>query len=206
MTKKTKWKGYTTDLTLGWIVQDLGPEWLQWQQYAAEWLATQNSNVHTRMESIKHFLLYLKNKAPYAHDVASMFKGHPGGHQVSTEEFVDHLAAVGRKAGQDEINNFIKAMCDHILNHHLSYEDDDGNPVALFRNPFENIRAPMSNTETVHSALPYRYIQQRRTGQALRLIEAKQLPIEEIARRCGFASLRSMRAQIRRHAGARTMS
>jgi len=162
MTKKTKWKGYTTDLTLGWIVQDLGPEWLQWQQYAAEWLATQNSNVHTRMESIKHFLLYLKNKAPYAHDVASMFKGHPGGHQVSTEEFVDHLAAVGRKAGQDEINNFINAMCDHILNHHLSYEDDDGNPVALFRNPFENIRAPMSNTETVHSALPYRYIQQLR--------------------------------------------
>ena len=37
--KNSKQKGYTTDLMLGWVTQDLGPEWLQWQQYAAEWLA-----------------------------------------------------------------------------------------------------------------------------------------------------------------------
>lgn len=162
MTKKRQNKGYTTDLALGWITQDIGPEWLQWQQYAAEWLAAQNSNMHTRMESIKHFVLYLKNKAPYAHDVASMFKGHAGGHKVSSEEFVDYLAAAGRKKKYSEIINNISAMCDHIIKHHLSVDEDNGNPVALFRNPFEKIKRSGSNTETVHSPLPYRYIQQLR--------------------------------------------
>lgn len=162
MTKTTKVKGYTTDLTLGWITQDLGPEWLQWQQYAAEWLAAQTSNMSTRMDSIKHFVRYLKNKAPYAHDVASMFKGHPGGHKVSSEEFVDYLAAAGRKKKQNEVVSSIWLMCNYILKHHLSVDDDDGNPVALFQNPFEKIKQSKSNTETVHSPLPYRYIQQLR--------------------------------------------
>jgi hypothetical protein len=162
MTKTTKGKGYTTDLTLGWITQDLGPEWLQWQQYAAEWLATQNARTHVRMESIKCFLLYLRNKAPYAHDVASMFKGDPAGHQVSSEEFLDHLVSSGRKSGLHELNNYILLMCDYILKHHLSVDDDNGDPVALFRNPFERIKKTTSNTETVHSPLPYRYIQQLR--------------------------------------------
>ncbi|AMJ59645.1 hypothetical protein AXW83_04400 [Bosea sp. PAMC 26642] len=52
---------------------------------------------------------------------------------------------------------------------------------------------------------PYRFIQQRRTQRCLRLMETKDLPIEEIARRSGFASIRSMRGQIRRHAGGGTM-
>lgn len=36
MTRKSGWKGYTTDLTLGWVTEELGHNWLQWQQYAAE--------------------------------------------------------------------------------------------------------------------------------------------------------------------------
>ena len=54
--KNSKQKGYTTDLMLGWVTQDLGPEWLQWQQYAAEWLAESKQGTARRMESIKHFL------------------------------------------------------------------------------------------------------------------------------------------------------
>ena len=162
MTNMRKQRGYTTDLTLGWVTQELGPEWLQWQQYAAEWLATHTSNVSSRLVFIKHFLLYLKSKAPYAHDVASMFKGHPGGHRVSSEEFVGYLVAIGRKHRTDRIINVIWSMCDYILKHHLSVDDDYGNPVALFSNPFEKIGRKVSNTETVHSPLPYRYIQQLR--------------------------------------------
>ncbi len=161
MTKK-KNKGYTTDLTLGWVTQDIGPEWLQWQQYAAEWAAKNPSNTGKRLEAIKHFLLYLKNKAPYAHDIASMFKGHRDGHKVSSEELNDFMLSRGAKANASIYISLVNELCDYILKHHLSVDDDDGNPVALFRNPFEKIKKITSNTETVHSPLPYRYIQQLR--------------------------------------------
>ena len=161
MTKK-KSKGYTTDLTLGWVTQDIGPEWLQWQQYAAEWAAKNPSNTGKRLEAIKHFLLYLKNKAPYAHDIASMFKGHRDGHKVSSEELNDFMLSRGAKTNASGHISRVNKLCDYILKHHLSVDDDDGNPVALFRNPFEKIKKNTSNTETVHSPLPYRYIQQLR--------------------------------------------
>lgn len=162
MTKTTNWKGYTTDLTLGWVTQDLGPEWLQWQQYGAEWLATQHKDVSRRLEAVKHLFYYLKAKAPYAYDVATMFKGHPSGHQVSTEEFVDYLIARGRKKKNNEVISSIVFLCDYILKHHLSAEDDRGVEQPLYPNPFEKIKHSYSNTETVHSPLPYRYIQQLR--------------------------------------------
>lgn len=85
MTKKSERKGYTTDLTLGWVTEELGQNWLQWQQYAAEWLAEQNVGIDLRLRGLRHFFHYLNAKAPYAADVATMFKGHSGGHKVSTE-------------------------------------------------------------------------------------------------------------------------
>ncbi|BDN86284.1 hypothetical protein KAM471c_00990 [Aeromonas caviae] len=45
MAKKSKPKGYTTDLTLSWIAEDLGPDWLQWQQYGTEWLAQEQAGM-----------------------------------------------------------------------------------------------------------------------------------------------------------------
>ena len=162
MTKTRQKSGYTTDLTLEWITQDLGPEWLQWQQYAAEWLATQNSGVSKRLTGIRHLVQYLKSKAPYAVDVATMFKGHRDGHQVSSEEFNDYLVNNGVKNDNPEYISFAVFLCDYILKHHLSVDDDDGNPVPMFRNPFEKIKHAISSTETVHSPLPYRYIQQLR--------------------------------------------
>lgn len=162
MTKTRKPSGYTTDLTLGWVTQQLGPEWLQWQKYGAEWMAKQTSDISRRLEGIKHFLFYLKDKAPYAHDVALMFKGHPTGHKVSSEEFNQYLVSKGTKSPNSKHVSNVVDLCDYILKHHLSAGDDDGNPVALFRNPFEKIKKTASNTETVHSPLPYRYIQQLR--------------------------------------------
>ena len=71
MTKKSGRKGYTTDLTLGWVTEELGRNWLQWQQYAVEWLKTHDTGVSKRLEGIRKFLLYLNAKAPYAVDVAT---------------------------------------------------------------------------------------------------------------------------------------
>jgi len=162
MVKRRKIKGYSTDLTLGWVTQDLGPEWLQWQQYAAEWLVTRDSSVSAQLEGIKHFLFYLKRKAPYAADVAAMFKGHSGGHNVSSEEFNEYLVAGGARSKNQKYVSYVVGLCDHILKRHLSAEDDNGVPRPLFQNPFQKIKTVESNTETVHSPLPYRYIQQLR--------------------------------------------
>lgn len=162
MAKKLIGKGYTTDLTLGWVTREMGSEWLQWQQYAAEWVASHDIAVSERMASVRHFLHYLKSKASYATDVAMMFKGHSGGHKVSSEEFNDYLVTGGSKSASHSRVTHIVGFCDHILNQHLSAEDDDGVSLPLFRNPFEKIKTNSANTETVHSPLPYRYIQQLR--------------------------------------------
>lgn len=162
MARKINGKGYTTDLTLSWVTKDLGPNWLQWQQYAAEWLVQDHVNVSTKLTGLKHFFYYLKDRAFYAHDVASMFKGDPSGHKVSSEEFIDYIKGVGASAKSTfHVNNTVK-LCEYILKHHFSTEDDNGKPVTLFMNPFVTMRTESSKTETVHSPLPYRYIQQLR--------------------------------------------
>lgn len=155
-------RGYSTDLTLGWVTQDLGLDWLQWQQYAAEWLSMQEANISKRLLGLNHFLRYLKTKAPYAFDVATMFSGHPRGHKVSTEEFNEYLIASGSRTENVEYVSYVVSLCDQILSHHLSAEDENGVRHPLFGNPFEKLKKIPQNTETIHSPLPYRYIQQLR--------------------------------------------
>jgi hypothetical protein len=162
MAKRMNGKGYTTDLTLGWVTREMGSEWLQWQQYAAEWVASQDKAVSERMAGVRSFLHYLKTKAPYASDVATMFNGHPGGHMVSSEEFNDYLLAGESKINNSRYVTYTVLLCDHILKNHLNVEGDDGVSLPLFKNPFEKIKRPVSHTESVHSPLPYRYIQQLR--------------------------------------------
>jgi len=162
MAKKFLGKGYTTDLTLSWITRELGNDWLQWQQYAAEWLASENSGVGKKLEGIRHFIIYLSEKAPYAKDVVLLFEGHPSGHIVSSEEFNAYLIEKGNRANNQKYASYVVHLCDFILTHHLWEEDDNGKKVALFSNPFEMIKTVTSNNETVHSPLPYHYIQQLR--------------------------------------------
>ncbi|MEQ3622807.1 MAG: VPA1269 family protein [Marinobacter sp.] len=162
MTKRRTSKGYTTDLTLGWVTKELGHNWLQWQQYAAEWLAEQNVGIDLRLKCLRHFFNYLNAKAPYAVDVATMFKGHPGGHKVSTEEFEAFLVSSGSITKNSKHISSTVDLCNYILKHHLSAEDDNGVGRPLFPNPFDKIKKNTANTETVHSPLAYRYIQQTR--------------------------------------------
>lgn len=162
MSRKTRYKGYSTDLALGWVIEDLGADWLQWQQYATEWLRNEDVGVSSRLIAIKHFLMYLKEKAPYACDVAAMFKGHPMGHKVSSEEFDLYLKDSGSKAKNPEYVSYIVDLCDDILKQHLSAEHDNGVWLPLFSNPFERYKNTRNHHETVRNPLPYRYIQQLR--------------------------------------------
>lgn len=162
MAKRIYGKGYTTDLSLGWVAQDLGSDWLQWQHYAVEWLANEDAGISGKLVMVKHLLHYLKRKAPYAYDVASMFKGHPSGHKVSSEEFDSYLQGVGSTVKNYEHISYAADFCDHILKNYLSTDNDSGTLLPLFANPFEKIKRKSINFETVRSPLPYRYIQQLR--------------------------------------------
>jgi hypothetical protein len=162
MVKKSKAKGYSTDLTLNWITEDLGPDWLQWQQYGTEWLAQEQAGIGHKLKGIRHFLNYLATHAPYAVDVVSMFQGHPQGHKVSSEEFNNYLKSKGVNSDNHMYLTYTVELSDYILKTHLCAEADNGTSIPLYQNPFDRIASSRSNTETVHSPLPYRYIQQLR--------------------------------------------
>lgn len=161
--KRKKQDGRASDLTFSWMFTTLGSEWQQWQELAAEWMATQHSGVEGKRKALTRFFeSYLLGCAPYATDVALFFKGY-NGHRCSTEE----LEARVRKTLNDptEISKSINSSCDfidYIIDHHLSEEDDDGVLRSLVQNPLNKIKNQSSFTETVRNPLPYRYIQDLR--------------------------------------------
>ncbi len=161
MTRKKTKAAYSNDLALTWVTRDHGPEWLQWQQYVAEWLNSVDKSRDMALRAAIRFLRYLKAKAPYAYDVASMFRGHKSGHIVSAEEFDDFLITSGSKAHNSTYIKMICRLLDGVITNHLTISDGDGRETALFKNPLQPIKTTYVRTdETVHNPLPYRYIQQ----------------------------------------------
>ncbi|GHE73641.1 integrase [Camelimonas fluminis] len=161
---RQRYNGRSSDLTFSWLAREHGEGWLPWQQYAAEWMATQDAGVATKLKSLRHFFVtYLIRYAAYAKDVTAFFKGHAG-HRSSSQEFVDALRAVG----VNEQSSFAKgvshivAFVDYVIKQHYSVEDDYGVKRPIVLNPFESIRREDSTQETVRNPLPYRYIQQLR--------------------------------------------
>ena len=86
MTKKGKKQdGRASDLTFKWMLTTLGPEWEQWQELAAEWMAIQHTGVdHKRRALGCFFESYLLEYAPYVTDIGLFFKGY-NGHICSTD-------------------------------------------------------------------------------------------------------------------------
>ena len=164
MAKKVKkHDGRTSDLTFKWMLTTLGPEWQQWQELAAEWMATQHAGIDDKRKALSRFFeSYLLEYAPYATDIGLFFKGY-NGHICSTEE----LEATVRKTinAPGKASKSINHPCDfinYVIEHHLSQEDDSGNLMPLVRNPLSKIKTQQSHTETVRNPLPYRYIQDLR--------------------------------------------
>ena len=164
MAKKVKkHDGRTSDLTFKWMLTTLGPEWEQWQELAAEWMATQHVGVDHKLSALSRFFeSYLLECAPYATDIGLFFKGY-NGHICSTEE----LEATVRKTINVPVKvsksiNHLGDFINYVIEHHLSEEDDSGNLMPLVRNPLSKIKRQQSHTETVRNPLPYRYIQDLR--------------------------------------------
>lgn len=160
---KKKHDGRTSDLTFKWMLATLGPEWKQWQQLAAEWMATQQSGIAWKLYSLAYFFeSYLLECAPYAVDVGLFFKGY-NGHYYSTQELEARLKK--NVTSPDSISKPINNSCDfidYIIEHHLSEENDNGVLKPLFKNPLSKIKRQNSHSETVRNPLPYRYIQDLR--------------------------------------------
>ncbi|HEE5365678.1 TPA: hypothetical protein R7O19_003770, partial [Acinetobacter baumannii] len=80
MAKKGKKRdGRASDLTFKWMLTTLGPEWEQWQELAAEWMATQHAGVDHKLSALSRFFeSYLLECAPYATDIILFFKGYNG--------------------------------------------------------------------------------------------------------------------------------
>ncbi|PMG43452.1 integrase family protein [Shewanella sp. 10N.286.52.B9] len=162
-TKGKKRDGRASDFTFKWMLTTLGPEWEQWQELAAEWMATQHSGVSEKRESLcRFFESYLLEYAPYATDVGLFFKGYEG-HLCSSEELEARVRkTTNSPAAVSKAINYTCDFIDYIIEHHLSEEDDNGTLKPLAQNPLSKIKTQNSLTETVRSPLPYRYIQDLR--------------------------------------------
>ncbi|WP_281189075.1 gamma-mobile-trio integrase GmtZ [Vibrio harveyi] len=164
MAKKGKKKdGRSSDLTFSWMLTTLGAEWQQWQELAAEWMATQDAGVNHKCDALNIFFeVYIQECAQYATDVALFFSGYKG-HLCNSEEL--------EKAARTRVNyygsvqkavNYPAEFIDFVIEKVFSEEDDHGKLIPLVQNPLSKIKVQGSATETVRNPLPYRYIQDLR--------------------------------------------
>lgn len=164
MTKKGKKRdGRSSDLTFSWMLTTLGPEWLQWQELAAEWMETQATGIQDRQLALSRFFeSYLFKYAPYATDLTLFFKGN-NKHKCTSDEM---LRAFKKDIKSSyEIQRSINLPCefiDFVIKKVFSEEDDNGNLISLTGNPLSKIKVQSSSTETVRQPLPFRYIQNLR--------------------------------------------
>lgn len=156
--------GRTKDLSLSWVAQKYGKDWLDWQRLAAEWIKTQEAGIHHKLDALRHFLeSYLVRHIPYTNDVVFFFEGR-GGHKVTSKEFVEIIQGAGLKsqATQADYVGYMINFIDHVIEKHYSIKESRGFLRPLFENPFTKIAKISATLETVRNPLPYRYIQQLR--------------------------------------------
>jgi hypothetical protein len=162
--KGNKQDGRSSDLKFLWLLKTHGAGWLQWQQYAAEWIVEQpTATNHKRKALTAFFERYLLPHAPYAIDVSAFFKGR-NGHTCSSEEFVAILKerGINENTTLSDTPNYTAEFIDWVIVEHFSATDDNGVSTPLFKNPLSKVKRKQSLTETVRNPLPYRYIQDLR--------------------------------------------
>lgn len=162
--KGKKQDGRASDLTFSWMLTTLGPEWQQWQELAAGWMATQTIGIDHKQKALSRFFeSYLAEYAPYAIDeVPLFFKGYKG-HQCSSEELAGQVRKTQNSASKIQQGvNYPCDFIDFVIETVFSEEDDSGNLVPLVQNPLSKIKRQESATETVRNPLPHRYIQDLR--------------------------------------------
>ena len=161
--KGRKRDGRTTDLNFSWMLTTLGPEWQQWQEYAAEWMKEQQVGIDLKLGALAHFFeSYLFQCVPYTSDVVLFFNGFQG-HHCSTGEFEAEVKKTVSDTNRlPKIINHSSNFIDFVIDRHGCEEGDDGKLIPVFQNPLSKTKAQSQLTETVRNPLPYRYIQDLR--------------------------------------------
>lgn len=153
-------KGVTrkTDTTLGWVERDY-PQLAVWRALAVEWLKGETERLHGRLEALTVFFeRYLVQGGLPLDPTLFLARG------TIVPDF--YRTACPDSQSGIEYNNYIHAFLQFVLLHEFSEADDDGQPVVspAFRNPVPRMSKSglPRRDESVHSPLPYGYIDELR--------------------------------------------
>ncbi len=147
-----------TDITLGWVERDF-PELGAWRSFAMEWLRGETLAIETRLDALTAFFeRYL---------VGQRLPLEPAVFLARTTTLPDfYLTACPDSARGLKYNNNVHAFLHFVLLRAFSEDDDNGQPVIspAFRNPVPKMsfRGLPQRDESIHSPLPYGYIDELR--------------------------------------------
>jgi hypothetical protein len=147
-----------TDTTLGWVERDY-PQLAAWRILAVEWLKGETRNIHERLHALTAFLEVYLIKQSLPLDPAVVL--------ARTTVLPDfYQTACPDSHSGIKYNNYIHSFLHFALLRAFSEDNDHGQPVVspAFRNPVPRMtRSGLpKRDESVHSPLPYGYIDELR--------------------------------------------
>ncbi|UJB34305.1 integrase [Chromobacterium sp. Beijing] len=148
----------STDVTLGWVARDY-PQLDSWRILAVEWLKGETKRVHGRLEALAVFFVryLIQQKLPLA----------PAVFLARDTVLPDFYRTACPDSGSGiEYNNYIHTFLHFVLLSEFSEADDFSPPVVspVFHNPVPRMSKSglPKRDESVHSPLPYGYIDELR--------------------------------------------
>lgn len=161
-----KSSGKTFDKTLAWVIQ-ARPDLEEWRAFAAQWLAQETRGIDNRLKALVVFFdRYLVGKNLPASPALLLSRKTlvPDFYQTCCVNGLDGLASdSGHAVGA---NNRVSDFLDWVLKQHFSIEDDEGFTVVspAYRNPvpYRSHSGGWVNRESVHSPLPFGFIEDMR--------------------------------------------
>lgn len=161
--KISKPEGRKSDLTFQWLTKKYGRKLNVWRELAEEWMKIQDISTAGRLNALCIFFdKYLMQTVPWCADIVIFLAGDQSGWKASSHEFKSAIMKNTNRLDNRstiEIINFTSEFIDWILDNHFLENRNEGGKIYLYTNPLEKLKIKQSLTETVHSPLPYRYIQ-----------------------------------------------
>ncbi|OTG65537.1 gamma-mobile-trio integrase GmtZ [Acinetobacter silvestris] len=161
--KIAKPDGRKSDLTLQWVTKRYGEKMNGWRELAEEWIKSQDSSTAEKLNALAIFLeKYIIHTVPWCADIFIFLAGDQNGWKASSHDFKSAIIKNSKRRDNrntTEIINYISNFIDWILDNHFFENTDKGSKIYLYKNPLEQLKSKQTLSETVHSPLPYRYIQ-----------------------------------------------
>jgi hypothetical protein len=158
MSRKTKGATRGTDTTLGWVEREY-PQLAGWRALAVEWFNGETKRIHGRLEALAVFFERYLIRRGLPLDPAEFLA-----RKTVVPDFY-HTACPDSGTGI-EYNNYVHAFLHFVLLREFSEPDDHGTPVVspAFHNPMPRLSksGQPKRDESVHSPLPYGYIDELR--------------------------------------------